>query len=127
MRAVPGLVLDAGAFIAAERRDERMVALVAELRSAKVPLVTSAGVVGQVFRGGTGRQVPVSFLLRQTTVIDLTYSAARVLGRMLGATKTSDVVDAHVVLLARERDWTVLTSDPDDLRRLDPTLTIETI
>lgn len=127
MSAVRGLVLDAGAFIAAERRDERMVALVAELHKARIPLVTSAGVVGQVFRGGTGRQVPVSFLLRQTTVVDLTYAMARVLGRMLGSTKTSDVIDAHVVLLARERDWTVITSDPDDLRRIDSGLTIETI
>ena len=127
MSAVRGLVLDAGAFIAAERRDERMVALVAELHKARIPLVTSAGVVGQVFRGGTGRQVPVSFLLRQTTVVDLTYAMARVLGRMLGSTKTSDVIDAHVVLLARERDWIVITSDPDDLRRIDSGLTIETI
>lgn len=127
MSAVRGLVLDAGAFIAAERRDERMVALVAELHKARIPLVTSAGVVGQVFRGGTGRQVPVSFLLRQTTVVDLTYAVARVLGRMLGSTKTSDVIDAHVVLLARERDWIVITSDPDDLRRIDSGLTIETI
>ena len=127
MSAVRGLVLDAGAFIAAERRDERMVALVAELHKARIPLVTSAGVVGQVFRGGTGRQVPVSFLLRQTTVVDLTYAMARVLGRMLGSTKTSDVIDAHVVLLARERDWTVITSDPEDLRRIDSGLTIETI
>jgi predicted nucleic acid-binding protein len=125
--AARGLVLDAGAFIAAERRDERMVALVAALHKARIPLVTSAGVVGQVFRGGTGRQVPVSFLLRQTTVVDLTYAVARVLGRMLGSTKTSDVIDAHIVLLARERDWTVLTSDPDDLRRIDSGLTIETI
>jgi hypothetical protein len=46
---------------------------------------------------------------------------------MLAATGTSDPIDAHVVLLAREREWPVITSDPDDLRALDPTLRIETI
>ena len=60
-------------------------------------------------------------------MVDLTHAVARVLGRMLGATRTADPVDAHVVLIAREREWPVLTSDPDDLRALDPTLVIERI
>lgn len=125
--AAVGIVLDAGAFIAAERRDGTMVALIPKLIAAKIPLVTSAGVVAQVWRGGGHRQVPIAYLLRRTTVIDLTSSVARLLGRMLGATQTSDAVDAHVVFLARERDWPVLTSDPSDLLALDPTLRVEAI
>jgi len=46
---------------------------------------------------------------------------------MLGATGTRDPIDAHVVLLARERGWPVITTDPRDLRALDPTLRIETL
>ena len=71
--------------------------------------------------------MPVAYLLRHTTVVDLTYAVARVLGRMLGVSRTSNVVDAHVVFLARERGWPVLTSDPEDLLRLDPALRVERV
>jgi hypothetical protein len=54
-------------------------------------------------------------------------AVAKVIGRMLGATRTKDPIDAHVVLLARERGWSVLSSDPHDLRRIDPTLIVEAI
>jgi hypothetical protein len=46
---------------------------------------------------------------------------------MLGAARRSDPIDAHIVLLARERDWPVLTSDPDDLLAIDPSLSFERI
>lgn len=122
-----GVVLDAGAFIALENRDRTMVRLAQLFLEAKTPLVTSAGVVAQVWRGGDRRQIPVAFLLRQTTVVDLTLAVARTLGRMLGATGQSDPVDAHVVLLARERGWAVVTSDADDLLALDSALSLERI
>jgi hypothetical protein len=51
----------------------------------------------------------------------------KTVGRMLGATRTRDPIDAHVVLLARERDWPVITSDPDDLHAIDPGLTVQPI
>lgn len=104
-----------------------MVALAERLTTTKTPLVTSAGVVAQVWRGGGHRQVPIAYLLRHTNVIDLTYGTARLLGRMLGATRSVDAVDAHIVFLAREREWPVLTSDPHDLLRLDPTLRVQQI
>jgi hypothetical protein len=121
------VVLDAGAFIALERRNRVMAHLAHRFADERTPLVTSAGVVAQVWRGGGHAQVPVAFLLRRTTVVDLTHAAAKVLGRMLGATRTRDPIDAHVVLLARERGWPVLSSDPEDLSAIDPGLTIQTI
>jgi sulfite reductase beta subunit-like hemoprotein len=48
------------------------------------------------------------------------------LGALLGAAHTCDVVDAHVASLARPGDR-VLTSDPDDLRRLVDTLGVEAV
>lgn len=48
--------------------------------------------------------------------------SARAAGQLCGATRTHDVIDAAVVLCARARGHAVLTSDPDDLRRLDPSL-----
>ena len=126
MTDIRGVVLDAGAFIALERRHGTMVRLAKRFADAGTPLVTSAGVVAQVWRGGQ-RQVPMAFLLRHTTVVDLTYAVARVLGLMLGTSRRSDPVDAHVVLLARERRWPVISSDAQDLLALDPTLVIERI
>ena len=122
-----GVVLDAGAFIALERRNRSMVKLAPLFADARTPLVASAGVVAQVWRGGGQRQVPLAFLLRRTTVVDITHSVARALGRILGTSGTSDPVDAHIVLLARERDWPVLTSDARDLLAIDPTLQLERV
>ena len=48
------------------------------------------------------------------------------LGTLLGAAHTCDVVDAHIASRARLGDR-VLTSDPDDLRRLLDTLGVEAV
>ena len=122
-----GVVLDAGPFIQLERRNGTMVRLAQLFADTRTPLVTSAAVVAQVWRGGDDRQVPIAFLLRRTKVVDLTNPVAKLLGRMLGATGTSDPIDAHVVFLARDRGWPVLTSDPDDLLAIDPGVTVERI
>jgi len=126
MSAASGVVLDAGAFIAVERRSLRAAHRFKLLWASRVPLVTSAGVMAQVWRG-TAAQAPVAVLLHRTQIIDLTADAARVIGRMLAATGQSDPIDAHVALLARQRDWPVLTSDPDDLHLLDPSLRLELV
>lgn len=108
------LVLDAGALIAVERRDRQVVALLkAELLAGRTP-VTHGGVVGQVWRGGGGRQ---AFLARHLTgvgVVALDDTLGRRAGALLGRVRSSDVVDAAVVLLAHQDDL-ILTSDPDDL------------
>ena len=57
------LVLDAGAFVAVERGDRDVVALVKRERLSGRAPVTNGGVVGQVWRGGSGRQAPVARLL----------------------------------------------------------------
>lgn len=45
-------------------------------------------------------------------------------GRLLAASGTADIVDAHVVVCARRTGQAVATADPDDLRALDPSLTL---
>lgn len=127
MKPAAGVVLDAGVFIALERRNRTMVALVDLLAKTRTPLVTSAGVVAQIWRSGTERQVPVAFLLRRTLVLALDQAVAGTLGRMLGQSGTADPIDAHLVLMARERGWPVLSSDAEDLLAIDPALTIERI
>jgi hypothetical protein len=44
--------------------------------------------------------------------------AAHAVGALLAAARTSDVVDAHLVLLAAARRATVITSDAAELERL---------
>jgi len=48
-------------------------------------------------------------------------------GRLLAASGTSDIADAHVVICARRADQPVVTCDPGDLRQLDPALRLITL
>ncbi len=70
------------------------------------------------------RQVRLSRLIRQPTtdVIELGRVDATNVGRLLAASGTSDIADAHVVICARRADQPVVTSDPGDLRQLDPNI-----
>jgi hypothetical protein len=111
------LVLDAGALVAVERADREVVALIKrELTAARAPL-THGGVIGQVWRGGSGRQAPLARLLPGLEVVGLDESLGRLAGILLGRARTTDVVDAALVVLARDGD-SVLTSDVQDLKRL---------
>ena len=40
------------------------------------------------------------------------------MGSLLGASHTTDVIDAHVAMLALDRDAVVITSDRNDLEHL---------
>ena len=75
------------------------------------------------------RQVPLVRLARQPTtdVVALDRVDATAVGRLLAATGTRDVVDAPVVVCARRAGQRVVTSDPDDLARLDPGLSVLTV
>ena len=68
------------------------------------------------------RHVRLARLIRQPTteVVPLDRVDATHVGRLLAASGTADIADAHVVVCARRAGQQVLTSDPDDLRRLDP-------
>ena len=124
----PTVVLDAGALIAFERADARMRALVREALRTRTKLVVPAAVLGQVWREPS-RQVQLGSLVKSpTTVIPaLDRLLAEAAGILCGRARTSDVIDASVVLLARRERAIVVTSDADDLRRLDPSLAIQTI
>jgi hypothetical protein len=111
------LVLDAGAFIAVERADRDVAALIKqELLAGRTP-ITHGGIVGQVWRGGLGRQAHLTRLMPALEIMPIDESLGRQAGVLLAATRTSDVIDAVLVLLAEDGDL-VLTSDPDDLEPL---------
>ena len=114
------LVLDAGALLAVERGDREVIALLKlEFLRGSSP-VTHGGVVGQVWRGGAGRQALLARYLPRVEVVPLGDALGRQAGALLARTETSDVIDAAVVLLAEDGD-TILTSDADELRSLAET------
>jgi len=122
------VVLDAGALIAFERGDDRMRALVRLALQTHSRLLVPAGVVARVFRDGA-RQARLRALLSGATteVPVLDQALAEAAGRLCGRTRTSDVIDATVVLTARRANAPVVTSDVGDLRRLDATLRLERV
>jgi len=111
------LVLDAGALVALERLDRDVIALIKRERLAQRAPVTHGGIVGQVWRGGSGRQANLARVLPGIEVVALDEQLGRKAGVLLAQTKTSDVVDAAVALLAKDGDE-ILTSDVRDLRPL---------
>jgi len=111
------IVLDAGALMAVERGDRDMVALIKrERRDGRAPL-SHGGLIGQVWRGGHGRQAPLARLLPGVDVSALDDEIGRRAGVLLGTAGQADVIDAAVILLAHDGDE-IYTSDPDDLRGL---------
>jgi hypothetical protein len=122
---VAGLTLDAGALIALERGDRRVAILLRTAIQNDIGLLVPAGVLGQVWRDGR-RQVRLArFLAADEVIIEpLDDRRAREAGQLCGITKTADVIDASVVVGARARKDRVMTSDPDDVRKLDPKLAL---
>lgn len=120
----PAIVVDAGGLIGVERRERTIAALVDEAELGGGTLVVPAPVLAQVWRGGARQALLVRFLNLPVVDVDLlSRSAWQRAGELCGIARTSDVVDAAVVVCARERGANVVvTSDPDDLRRLDPGL-----
>jgi predicted nucleic acid-binding protein len=122
---MPGVTLDAGALIGLERDDRKVLVLLARARETGARVTVPATVLAQVVRA-PARQVRLARLVRQPTtdVVPLGRVDATSVGRLLAASGTSDIVDAHVVICARRAAQQVATSDPDDLRRLDPDLRV---
>jgi hypothetical protein len=83
----------------------------------RVRPIVPAGVLAQASRDDRV-QVNLARLLADCLPDDLTWDAARRIGRLLARTGRSDVVDAHVVVGAVERGDAVVTSDPNDLQTL---------
>ena len=121
--SVTALTLDTGALLALERGQRRVRALLQRAVENQIAISVPAGVVAQAWRGGP-RQARVARLLGDpaVTVVALDDLAARAVGLMCGRVGHADVVDVHVVLVARERNATVVTSDPDDIGQVDPSL-----
>lgn len=120
-----GITLDAGALIALERGDRRVVGWLGEALREGIEIAIPAGALGQVFRDGS-RQVRLARLILSDAVSiePLDGEVAKRAGVLCGIRGTSDVIDASVVLCARAKKHVIATSDPTDLKRLDPSASL---
>lgn len=113
--------MDAGGLIAVEQRDRRLRLVLDEAQRAGWTVVVPVGPLAQVWRGGPRQALLARFLSvsDHVEIVEWDVPAARAAGVLCGRTGTSDVVDASVVLCARERGHRVVTSDPGDITALD--------
>jgi hypothetical protein len=115
------ITFDSGGLIAVERNDRRITVLLERAREKRWSIAVPAGALAQVWRNGR-KQVLLARLIAkpEVEVVPLDDERARAAGQLCGVRGTADVIDASVVLCARERGHRIITSDPEDLRALDP-------
>ena len=108
-----GLTLDAGALIAAERGTGLWRAVWRRAVERQALVTVPALVVAQVWRGNA----PIVARVLGASVVEERFSLAMAkdVGALLAATRTSDVIDAAVVLGAVARGDAIVTSDPGDI------------
>ena len=117
-----GVTFDAGGLIALDRNDRRVVVLLARAAEIGARVTVPATALAQAIRQ-PARQARLARLVRQPTteIVPLNGLDATSVGVLLAASHTTDITDAHVVICARRARQAIVTSDPTDLRRLDPT------
>lgn len=122
---VSGIVFDAGGLIALERNDRRIFSILATALEGGDRIVVPATALAQVIRN-PARQARLWRMIQldETEVIPLDGPHAQAVGVLLAQTETTDIADAHVVICARTAGHAVVTSDPLDLRRLEPKLRV---
>ena len=125
VRAAPvGITLDADALIASVRGDKGMIALLQEGLARDCTFRVPSGVVGQAGRNGRVPSTLARFLrAEEVGIVPLDEHLARSCrscGEHCGATNNSDIIDASVVIVATERRDKIVSSDPVNLRHLDP-------
>jgi transposase len=121
-----GLTLDTGALLALDRPGKAIVmqARLDETLRRGGTICVPVGTIAQAWR--SARQVRLARLLksRGIDVAVMTPNVARSVGLMCARSGHNDVIDVHVALCARERSHAIVTSDPDDMLRIDPALPV---
>jgi hypothetical protein len=111
-------VLDSGALIAESKGNPRLRALIREGLNKRAALIVPPIVVTETYREDA-TDVGLNRLLGSVVVPETDFELAKVAGRLLAATGTSNAPDAQVVAEAlRRAPCTILTSDYDDIAQL---------
>lgn len=110
-------MLDSGALIAAERRERETLALLRSALDEGLIMRTHAMILGQVWRGGSGRQAGLARLLDSVDIVPVDESIGRAAGELCGIARHDDPIDAALVVVAEPGDL-ILTGDTTDIERL---------
>jgi predicted nucleic acid-binding protein len=100
--------------MAAERHDRKFRSVHARFLQDKRELIVPSPVLTQIWRGGN-RQARLGRMLKSCVIEPTAEVTARNAGVLLGLSRTSDAIDAIVVVTAIAYGGTIVTSDPDDL------------
>lgn len=110
------VVYDAGALIAADRSDRALWAEHrARLEFGIVP-ITTAPVVAQVSR--SSKQAQLRRFLRGCQLVPFGVEEAHDVGALAGRCSVDDVIDLHVLTVAKRAGASVMTSDEQDLSQV---------
>lgn len=109
--------------IALDRNNRQVIALLARATEQGLRITIPATALAQAIRS-PAKQVRLRRLIRQanTALVSLDGPDSTAVGLLLARSATADIVDAHVVICAERAGQAIVTSDPDDLRRLSPEL-----
>jgi hypothetical protein len=110
-------IYDAGALIALDNDDRRMWARHKLALEEGRDIHTPAVVVGQAWRDGR-RQVQLARALAGCRADPVGLDTSKAAGVLCGRSRTADVVDAAVVVMAAALRAVIWTSDPGDVRAL---------
>ncbi len=111
------VVIDSGPLIDIDKGGPSAGRLLAMIES-DTPVVVSAGVVAQVVRNPS-RQARLMRAIRMLEVAPVEEWSQ--IGRLLAASRTADVVDGHVAVLAQSRRAPVWSFDDGDMAQLGVT------
>jgi len=111
--------------MALERSDRRVLSILDTALEDGDRILVPATVLAQVIRN-PARQVRLWRMIQfdRTEVVPLDGWHAQAVGALLAQTGTADITDAHVVICAQTAGYAVVTSDPLDIRRLNPKLRV---
>ena len=121
---VTGLTLDAGALIALDSPSKAltMQQRIDAARRRGGPICVPVEAIAQAWRGSRRARLARLLKSRDLEIVQMTPAAARAVGELCAESGHSDVVDVHVVLCAQQRRHAIVTSDPDDIAQVGPTV-----
>ncbi|HWF79793.1 MAG TPA: PIN domain-containing protein [Streptosporangiaceae bacterium] len=110
-------VYDAGALIAIDSKDKRMWLIHERALAEGREIIIPAIVVGQAWRDGR-KQALLARFLRTCQVEPTDLETAKAAGVLCGQARSSDVVDATVMVTALAHHANIVTSDHKDMTEL---------
>lgn len=112
------LVLDAGAFVAAERWDRHFAELIAAATAEGAAILLPAAVIAEIWRSPPRPRCQTVVELADE-IVALDAAGARRVGALIGLAGSTQIVDGSVAVLAiAAKPSIVLTSDPNDIASL---------